>query len=33
MNGTSSDIFTPKGSYSREQSIVTMLRTYDAMKE
>ena len=32
MNGTSPTNFTPKDPYTREQSIVTMLRMYDAMK-
>jgi len=30
MNGTSPDMFMPKGPYTREQSIVTMLRMYNA---
>jgi len=32
MNGTSPTNFSPKGPYTREQSIVTMLRMYDAME-
>jgi hypothetical protein len=32
MNGTSADKFSPKGAYTREQSIVTILRMYDAMR-
>ena len=31
MNGTSPTNFTPKGPYTREQSIVTVLRTYDVV--
>jgi len=32
MNGASPDKFSPKGVYTREQSIATMLRMYDTMK-
>ena len=32
MNGTSPDKFSPKGPYTREQSIVTILRLYDTVK-
>jgi hypothetical protein len=33
MNGTSVDTFTPKGPYTREQSIVTMLRMYNILNQ
>jgi len=32
MNGTSPDKFSPRGPYTREQSIATILRTYDVVK-
>ena len=33
MKGTSDDKFSPKDPYTREQSIVTILRTYNTIKK
>ena len=32
MNGVGKDNFDPKGRYTREQSIVTMMRLFDVVK-